>query len=858
MATNSKIGKKYTQNRPSNIILPRTKSLSVQSIKTWKDSLTLAQLPDSPNRLPLLQVYDSILIDSHLQSILESRILRILGSKFKFINKAGTENKDLNNLFKKKWFAQFLTHSMWSRFLGTGVVELWDLDELGELTYCGLIPRENTLTKKGLIVKEVGDEKGYPYKEGPLETYYIQVGEDDDLGILAKAAPDALTKKFAKAAWAEYVEKYGIPPRVVTTDSHNDKRIQELADMLQAMVSNHWVVLQGNEKLEMMPTSGVDAHSTFDNLITRMNSEMSKRILGQDGTTDSKDTKGTYGSLKVLEGVADDRHNSDKAFMEYLINDELVWRLELISPAYSALREHRFEWDNSKELTPEELVDLVNKISSAGYIVDPKYIEEKTSLPIIGRVNDAPTHPNKENDKNEKPGEGEKKKPNPQGLTARAYNEITAFYALETTGAFIIEALDISPYTRLIQKIAKDLQSGKLKTTDLDEGLVRKIFEDLNDATAKGYGKSLYNYKQNAERKLQLQQNVFKFSAAKAYQEQAWLNYLLKDENGNPRTSEEFMKEALKMNLQFNNHYLHTEVQTFQRASAQAAKWAKYESQKGVYPNLQYKTANDKRVRDEHDAIADTIKAIDDAFWDRWYPPNGWNCRCYVIQTTKPADGRKAPGNPTMGFDNNVGKSGQPVDPEHPYYIFPKKEADAIRKSFEGLKLKLPFYQTIHKKGKVKLETSIWADPADISENIKAGKLIVENLKLNVKIRPHSKLSGVKNPEFEIKGINGDLSKPKSTNISRAISNSFDDKFKKSRQLRDEKNAFLVIDFTYKLTSENIGTLARQSWAKFNKYENIDFIIINTKTKSVMLKRELLKEGYEKYAQKIWAIEKGD
>src|SRR5690606_21884992 len=148
---------------------------------------------------------------------------------------------------KKKWFAQFLTHAMWSRFLGTGVVELWDLDELGELTYCGLIPRENTLTKKGLIVKEVGDEKGYPYKEGPLETYYIQVGEDDDLGILAKAAPDALTKKIAKAAWAEYVEKYGIPPRVVTTDSHNDKRIQELADMLQAMVSNHWVVLQGNE-----------------------------------------------------------------------------------------------------------------------------------------------------------------------------------------------------------------------------------------------------------------------------------------------------------------------------------------------------------------------------------------------------------------------------------------------------------------------------------------------------------------------------------------------------------------------------------------------------------------------------------
>jgi len=391
MASNARIGHKYANSRPSNIILPRTKSLSVQTIKTWKDALTLAQLPEDPNRLPLLQIYESILIDSHLQSIVESRVLKVLRSKFKFTNSSGKDNLDINALFKKKWFYNFLKEAMWSRFLGSTVLELWDLDEEQQLCNTHLIPRENCLFPKGIIVKEVGDEKGYPYKEGIYINHYIQVGEDTDLGIFKHAAPDPLTKKFAKAAWAEFVEKFGIPPRTVTTDSHNTKRHQELADMMASMVSSHWAVLQGGESIEMMNTQGVDAHSTFDGLMTRMNSEMSKRILGQDGTTDSKDTKGTYGSLQVMQEVADDRHEDDKTFIEYLINDELLWRLQLISPAYSSLKDHKFEWDESKELSPTEFANLVTSITTAGYEVDAKQVEEKTGLKIVGRIQQ-PSH----------------------------------------------------------------------------------------------------------------------------------------------------------------------------------------------------------------------------------------------------------------------------------------------------------------------------------------------------------------------------------------------------------------------------------------------------------------------------------
>ena len=383
MAQGAKVGKTY-ENRPSNIILPKSKSLSVQTIKKWKDALTLAQLAENANRKPLMDLYDSILLDSHLASVIESRTLKIKQSRFKLVDVSGKTNPDINKLFELPWFNSFIFHAINAKFRGTTVVELWDLNpETMGLDNVNAIEQENILPLKGLIVKENGDETGYSYKEDPLKPYYIQIGKNKDLGILKDVTPDALTKKFAKASWAEFVEKYGIPPRWVTTDSYSESRENELADMMANMVSNHWAVLKGNEKIEVMNSSGASSYEIFDKLIDRMNSEMTKRILGQDGTTDAG-AKGTYGSLKVMQDVSDDRHDADKTDIKDLINAELLWRLQLISPVYGVLKNYTFDWDDSKEMTPAEIVEMVGKLSTAGFEVDTKFITDKTGIPIIG------------------------------------------------------------------------------------------------------------------------------------------------------------------------------------------------------------------------------------------------------------------------------------------------------------------------------------------------------------------------------------------------------------------------------------------------------------------------------------------
>jgi Protein of unknown function (DUF935) len=379
--------------RPSNIILPKSKNLSVQTLKKWKDALTLAQLAENANRKPLIELYDSIKLDSHLAALIEGRVLKVMQSKFKIVDQAGKDNPEMNKLFEQPWFNSFIYHSVMARFNGATVVELWDLNsETMELESINYIPTENVIFNKGLIVKENGDETGYAYKEDPLKPYYIQIGKNNDLGMLKDVAPDALSKKFAGAAWNEFIEKYGIPPRWVTTDSYSETRENELADMMANMVSNHWAVLKGNEKIEVMNQSGASSYDIFDKMIERRNSEMSKRILGQDGTTDSSAT-GTFGSLKVMQGVSDDRHEADKTDLKYLVNNELLWRLLLISPAYSQLKNYRFEWDDSKEMSTAEIVDATVKLANAGFLPDIAFVTAKTGIPILGMKSDVVVPP---------------------------------------------------------------------------------------------------------------------------------------------------------------------------------------------------------------------------------------------------------------------------------------------------------------------------------------------------------------------------------------------------------------------------------------------------------------------------------
>jgi SPP1 gp7 family putative phage head morphogenesis protein len=680
----ARIGRSY-YNRPSNIILPKSENLAKQSIKSWLQAVEAASDAEEPNFLELKEVYNSILLDLHLESIIETRILKILQAKFCIKNSDRVETPELVELFEKPWFGEFLKEAMKSKFSGRRVLELWELDEEMHLQEVGFIPEENCNFLKGFFTKEVGDNKGVSYREGAYRDYYIQVGKNRDLGMLKSIAPAAISKRFAISAWLELCEKYGIPNRYVTTNSYSDTRHKQLAEMLAKMVNSHYAVLQGDETINTLNGITGDPTAIFEKLKNTYNYEMSKKVLGHDSAADGKDSKGTYGSMEILQEVSDIRHEADKTFIKDLINKELIPRLIKLSPVYAPLANHKFDWDEFKELSSGQLIDAVGKLSTSGYVVDPQHISEKTGIPIIG-LKEATAPPEEK---------GEKKK---SDLTA-LHTGIFAYYGNKTSNIIIDANTNLlkRDFTDFARSIYYDNNAVKIPfklCLNLASILESALSKELKiKAIGSGIENAFYAHLRN---------NIYFFSAAKTFAQYEELSSLLIDEKGKRKNWQNFKDDALKIHEKYNVNYLKAEYNNTGRTAIMAGKWQQFERLKDAY-DLQFDTAGDSKVRPHHASLHGITLPVDHPFWDTHYPPLDWNCRCTIRQVAK---GTSVTQNkqlqnveqPPEAFQFNAGKQKRIFHNKHPYIKHISKE---IKRELQAVKdYGLPTVNTIYARGK--------------------------------------------------------------------------------------------------------------------------------------------------------------
>lgn len=131
-----------------------------------------------------------------------------------------------------------------------------------------------------------------------------------------------------------------------------------------------------------------------------------------------------------------------------------------------------------------------------------------------------------------------------------------------------------------------------------------------------------------------LDHDAFMFSGFKIHHELSEAGLSLRDEAGKLKSYEQFERDVLKLHDTYNRSWLKSEY-GFAVASAQmAAKWQDIEAKKDRY-HLQYRTAGDDRVREEHAALHGITLPPDDPFWASYFPPNSWGCRCTAVQVNK-------------------------------------------------------------------------------------------------------------------------------------------------------------------------------------------------------------------------------
>ena len=186
-----------------------------------------------------------------------------------------------------------------------------------------------------------------------------------------------------------------------------------------------------------------------------------------------------------------------------------------------------------------------------------------------------------------------------------------------------------------------------------------------------------------------LRNNVFIFSGLKTYHSLSEVGLSLTNEDGSTKSWPDFYNEVKAIDGQYNGNYLYAEYNHAVHSAQMAVKWHEWEKDGDQY-DLQYRTAGDERVREAHRQLDGVTLPPSDKFWERYLPPNGWNCRCNVVQVLRDdyprsdSDKATAIGDEytrtpkAQMFRFNAGKTLEIFPAKHPYRKAPAKVKKAV------------------------------------------------------------------------------------------------------------------------------------------------------------------------------------
>jgi SPP1 gp7 family putative phage head morphogenesis protein len=173
-------------------------------------------------------------------------------------------------------------------------------------------------------------------------------------------------------------------------------------------------------------------------------------------------------------------------------------------------------------------------------------------------------------------------------------------------------------------------EKGNYHPKDLQ---TEKAYKDLMNQTFDAFNFAITDNDMPDTMRVALQQDARLFGGLKTHAQLFEASKLLIDEKGNLKPFNQLSHEFDKLNITYNKNYLESEYEFAVGSSQMAAKWEEF-SDNDRY-ELQYRTAGDNRVRAEHDALRDITLPKSDPFWNSYTPPNGWNCRCTVVEVLK-------------------------------------------------------------------------------------------------------------------------------------------------------------------------------------------------------------------------------
>lgn len=304
------------QRQPAVIRLTQPKRFGIDTAD-FMTAIHAAEDVDFSRRSRLYDLYTDILIDTHLSCVIEKRKNAVLCSQIEF-RRNGKPDDRVNEQIHSPWFNRCIADLLDARFWGFSLLQFY---RNGEWVDYDLVPRKHVDPVRRLILRQQTDITGTSWDEYPDLLF---VGAQDDLGLLAKAAPWVIYKRNTTADWAQFSEVFGMPIQEYTYDTDDEesrKRALDDANSLGALAT----FIHGKDTELKLVEAGNKTGSAevYEKLCERCNNEISKLILGNTLTTESSEN-GTQALGTVHKKVEDKVTQSDRLYVLDILNYDMA------------------------------------------------------------------------------------------------------------------------------------------------------------------------------------------------------------------------------------------------------------------------------------------------------------------------------------------------------------------------------------------------------------------------------------------------------------------------------------------------------------------------------------------------------
>ena len=633
-------------------IAPRSRSFD------WMGIMGLLPDPD-PVLAKLGQditVYRQLLSDAHVWSCVQSRKSGTLSCEWEIREsaKGGVRSNKrayqiIEDMMGQLDVYQIITDMLDAPFFGMSPIEvIWKagtnwLPErvMGKPPEWFAFDADNKL--KFLSIDNMVDGEELPPYKFLLPTHHSTYQNPYGERVLSRCFWPVTFKKGGFKFWAIFTEKYGMPWIIGKVPGQTNATERDLLlTRLTNMVQDAAAVVNNDESVEITEAAGKTASADiYEKLISASNREISKAILGQTLTTEL-DKGGSFAATKEHMEVRADLIEQDKRMVSAMFNLLFSWVVELnfsdaaMPPVFAFYEEEDIQKDRSERDT---------QLTSQGVRFTAKYYQRIYNLEEDDFELSEPVQTQNENNSF---ADNEKKNPFSREITAQEKIDNMADKATAKAGTIF------DNYIKQIKTLVG--KSGTLKTAanqiidlydDLDatpmvEVLAEAIMAADKIGTAsvsnRDFAETFWGPGQPFEEAIDyFKAKAFFISGIAKADLLSDIKAELIDAMETGITADEFRKQ---IDTIFEKHgwsklqpyRIDTIFRTNMQIAYQSGRYRQMTTDTVLVmrPYWRYIAVLDGSTRPEHAAMHGKIFKNDHSFWDTWYPPNGYNCRCMV------------------------------------------------------------------------------------------------------------------------------------------------------------------------------------------------------------------------------------